>query len=58
VASLIVFVGVVLEATVATHVPISDSSTVNELLLRERLKLSGGNEVGTFKGSSGGEGPA
>ena len=57
-ASLIVFVGVVLETTVATHVPISDSSAVNELLLREGLKLSGGYEVGTFKGSSGGEGPA
>ena len=47
-ASLIVFVGVVLETTVATHVPISDSSAVNELLLREGLKLSGGYEVGTF----------
>ena len=47
-ASLIVFVGVVLETTVATHVPIFESSAVNELLLREGLKLSGGYEVGTF----------
>ena len=52
-----VFVSVVLPATVATTVTIA-ARAVNKLLLRERNELAGGNEVGTFETTSGGEGPA
>ena len=47
--------GVGLPSTVAS---IGLGVAVNELLLGEGEELSGGNEVGTFDGSSGGESPA
>jgi len=57
-AGLVVLVGSGLETTVATKVAVPDSSAGNELLLGEGEELTGGNEVGTFEGASGGEGPA
>ena len=44
--------GLVLPATVASVV---FGGAGNELLLRERLEVSSGDEVGTFEGTSGGE---
>jgi hypothetical protein len=50
---------VLLETTVATVVtPLEAGGAVNELLLGERDEATGGEEVSTFEGTSGGESPA
>ena len=58
VAGLEVVVGVVLETTVTTHVAVLEESAINELLLGEGKKLSGGEEVSALEGTGGGESPA
>ena len=56
VAGLVVLVGFILSSTVATFVDFGVA--LDKLLLRERNKFTGGDEVSTLEGSSCGESPA
>lgn len=49
--------GLVHQTSIAAHVSLS-SRTINEVLFRQADEFSGLEEVNTFDGSSGGEGPA
>ena len=48
---LVVFVGVLLESTVATEVSVSDSSAIDELLLSEGEEGAGSLEVSGLEGA-------
>jgi len=50
--------GLVHKSTVATHVAPASGGAVNELLFREGLEGSTGEEIGSFNGSNSGESPA
>ena len=56
--SLVIVIRVGLETAIAAQVTILITSTVNELLLREALKLARGDEMGTLERAGRREGPA